>query len=325
MGWAVPKQEELFVLWAALGPMLEEAGLTLVAPLVGEYVTSLDMAGCSLTMTWLDEELERFWRAPVETAALFHTGISEDGVSDATVEAETPIVYMRSKTERGRQGGACVAAVVSRLGKALAEAEEELGHIDAQAGDGDHGQGMARGSAAAAKAARTAAGEGAGPATVLAAAADAWADRAGGTSGALWGEGLRAFSLALDDGQMPSAEHLKTGVRNALTRITELGKAKPGDKTLVDALYPFTETLEKNLAEEMDLHTAWRKSAEVAQEAADATRNLLPRLGRARTHGERSKGHPDAGALSLALCVRVAGEELGNALTDNAQSRGMAG
>ncbi|WP_040509404.1 dihydroxyacetone kinase family protein [Gluconobacter morbifer] len=328
-GLGSTKQEELFVLWTALGPMLEEAGLTLVAPLVGEYVTSLDMAGCSLTMTWLDEELERFWRAPVETAALFHTGIQEDGISDVKVEAETPVVYMRSTTTQGRRGGACVASLMVSLGKALAAAETELGHIDAQAGDGDHGQGMARGSAAAARAACAAADEGAGPATVLAAAADAWADRAGGTSGALWGEGLRAFSLALDDSRLPVAEHLARGVRNSMERVMELGHAKPGDKTLIDALVPFVDTLDRELRAGEDLVPAWQAAALAARKAAEATRDLLPRLGRARTHGERSKGHPDAGALSLALCTRVVGEELEKGamvpFSDVEQLHGMVG
>ncbi|WP_086648057.1 dihydroxyacetone kinase family protein [Gluconobacter sp. DsW_056] len=309
-GLGSTKQEELFVLWNALVPMFEKAGLTLVAPLVGEYVTSLDMAGCSLTLTWLDEDLEQYWRAPVDSAALRHGTLVGDGVADLAVEDEATIVYMRSATAAGRQGGVCVADVMENLAKMLAAEESSLGHIDALAGDGDHGQGMARGAAASARAARNAANAGAGPATVLATAADAWADRAGGTSGALWGEGLRAFSTALDDGRLPSAGQLSQGVRNSMERIMLLGRARPGDKTLVDALVPFVETLERELAAGHELVKAWMESAEAAYQAAQDTRNLLPRMGRAKMHGERSKGHPDAGALSLALCVRSVGRDL---------------
>ena len=63
------KYEELFVLWAHVARLLRESGLELVEPEVGELVTSLDMAGCSLTVTWLDDELERFWHAPADTPA----------------------------------------------------------------------------------------------------------------------------------------------------------------------------------------------------------------------------------------------------------------
>ncbi|MBS1071147.1 dihydroxyacetone kinase family protein [Gluconobacter cerinus] len=320
-GLGSTKQEELFVLWEALAPLLEKAGLTAVAPLVGEYVTSLDMAGCSLTLTWLDEELERLWCAPVDTAALRHGLIEEVGTTFEDAPAETSVTYMKSSTAEGRRGGQCVSGVMSTLAEALAVAETELGHIDAVAGDGDHGQGMARGSAAAKAAAARAAISGAGPATTLSAAADAWADRAGGTSGALWGEGLRAFSLALDDNALPSSTQLAQGVRQAMERIMSLGKAKPGDKTLIDALVPFVEMLEQELSGGAALPVAWSKAANASQAAAEATKDLLPRMGRARTHGERSKGHPDAGALSLALCVGVVGKELQTQLLEGEQKR----
>ncbi|NSC23262.1 D-erythrulose kinase, partial [Streptomyces albus subsp. chlorinus] len=68
-GLGATKYEELYVLWAAVARLLTEAGLELVRPEVGELVTSLDMAGCSLTVTWLDDELERLWLAPADTPA----------------------------------------------------------------------------------------------------------------------------------------------------------------------------------------------------------------------------------------------------------------
>ena len=63
------KYEELFVVWKTVAALLARAGLNVVQPEVGELVTSLDMAGCSLTVTWLDEELERLWTSPADTPA----------------------------------------------------------------------------------------------------------------------------------------------------------------------------------------------------------------------------------------------------------------
>jgi dihydroxyacetone kinase len=67
------KYEELFVLWGAVRALLGAAGLEVVAPEVGELVTSLDMAGCSLTVTWLDDELERLWLAPADAPGFRRT------------------------------------------------------------------------------------------------------------------------------------------------------------------------------------------------------------------------------------------------------------
>src|SRR5690606_20973034 len=62
-GLGTTKHEELFLLWGEVRALLEARGLTPVQPEVGEIVTSLDMGGCSLTLTWLDEDLEQWWSA----------------------------------------------------------------------------------------------------------------------------------------------------------------------------------------------------------------------------------------------------------------------
>ena len=63
------KYEELFVVWGDVARLLRERGYDIVEPEVGELVTSLDMAGCSLTVMWLDDELEKYWTAPADTPA----------------------------------------------------------------------------------------------------------------------------------------------------------------------------------------------------------------------------------------------------------------
>jgi dihydroxyacetone kinase len=304
-GLGSTKQEELFVLWVAVAAELRQAGLTVVAPLVGEYVTSLDMEGCSLTLTWLDTALEDFWIAPCDTVAL-RIGAGGDALPLDEDEAEIAEADVwPAATPDSQANGHIIAAGFARLAAALKEAEAELGRIDAHAGDGDHGQGMARGSAAAAAAARTASAAGAGAASVLAAGANAWADRAGGTSGAIWGLGLLAASRALDDSAAVTADQVRLGAEQALESVMTLGGARPGDKTLVDTFAPFVMSLSAAILAGAGLATAWRGAAEVAAQAAEATAQLRPRLGRARPLAERSLGHPDAGAVSFALCARV--------------------
>jgi dihydroxyacetone kinase len=310
-GLGSTKHEELFVLWVAVAAELQQAGLTTVGPLVGEYVTSLDMEGCSLTLTWLDDALEEFWLAPCDTVALRIGAVGDARLAEADaagpVEAEIELGAepWPAATPGSQAAGAVIAGGFARLAAALKEAEAELGRIDAQAGDGDHGQGMARGSAAASVAAQGASAAGAGAASVLAAAANAWADRAGGTSGAIWGLGLLAASRALSDAEGVTADRVGRAAEQALESVMALGGAKPGDKTLVDAFAPFVDRLSAEIMAGAGLPEAWARASATAAQAAKGTAQLRPRLGRARPLAERSLGHPDAGAVSFALCART--------------------
>ncbi len=186
-GLGATKYEELFVLWTHVARRLRGAGLTLVQPEVGEFVTSLDMAGCSLTITWLDDELEPLWLAPAHGAAFRRGHVEPRAVAGKPVEQDAEALRFPPASDASRESARRACAIVERLAAVLADAEEDLGRIDAVAGDGDHGQGMRRGSFAAAEGARKALAAGAGAGSLLAHAGDRWADTAGGTSGAIWG------------------------------------------------------------------------------------------------------------------------------------------
>ncbi|MBQ0709985.1 MULTISPECIES: dihydroxyacetone kinase family protein [unclassified Ochrobactrum] len=309
-GLGATKYEELFVLWTAIASLLEKADLDIVAPEAGEFVTSLDMQGCSLTLLWLDDELERYWTAACDTPVLRRGEAIAVEPADDIVTSEDANPDFAQADEAGRAGGVCIQAILHAIADALVEAEEELGRIDAFAGDGDHGQGMRRGSAAAKEAADQAVKAGAGAASVLAVAGDAWADRAGGTSGALWGLLLRSWSAELSDNGSIDDGAVVRGGRRALDAVTTLGRAKPGDKTLVDAFVPFVETLESEFASGVPLADAWNNAADTAKAAAEATAPLAPKLGRARPLADKSIGHPDAGAISLALVAETIGRKL---------------
>jgi dihydroxyacetone kinase len=164
---------------------------------------------------------------------------------------------------------------------------------------------MTRGSAAAAAAAEKAVAAGAGAASVLAVAGDAWADRAGGTSGALWGLALRTWSGALSDDAAITPDAVAQGAKAGLEAIMRLGRARVGDKTLVDSFDPFVSTLSAEVAKGQTLPASWAEAARQATVAAEATAQLTPKMGRARSHTARSLGQPDAGAVSFALCARV--------------------
>jgi dihydroxyacetone kinase len=314
------KYEELFVVYKRVAALLDDAGVTVIDPEVGELVTSFDMAGVSLTLFWLDDELETFWRAPADTPAYRKGSVAASEQLDAS-ELHDSVEVAVAITPGGAESQQAAAVALTAVEAVLAVIEEnadELGRIDAVAGDGDHGVGMQRGARAAAAAAREAQSARAGVETLLVSAADAWADRAGGTSGALWGVMLRALAAEVGDTDAPTAESVSAGVTAAQVAIQQFGKAELGDKTMVDAIVPFAEALARGVGSGASLSVAWSAAADVATEAARATAELLPRIGRARPHAEKSLGTPDAGAHSFALIVHAVAAVLAAEQGENA-------
>ncbi|MFH8251824.1 dihydroxyacetone kinase family protein [Microbacterium sp. B2969] len=314
------KYEELFVVYRRVAQLLTDAGVQLVDPHVGEYCTSFDMAGVSLTLFWLDDELAQLWDTPVDTPAYRRGSVAPRQTRDASAEASTGDDVIPPADDASREAATTVLTAVETIARTIDSHVDELGRIDAIAGDGDHGIGMQRGSHAALDAARAAQQAGAGAGTTLARAADAWSDKAGGTSGALWGVILNAVSGSLGDTGRPSRHAVATGVAAGVAGVMAYGKAEVGDKTMVDALVPFSSDLTQQVDAGARLTDAWRVAAESASRAAVATADLLPRMGRARTHGQNSVGTPDPGAVSLALIVTAIGDVLDAASTDPSQT-----
>ena len=295
------KYEEMFVLWRDIAKRLRAAGLELVGKEVGEFVTSLDMAGVSLTLVWVDDELLKFWQDPTDTPAFRVGNMAPAEVDDRELNVTAEEVRVEQPgSEQSQKLAGEVVSVLERIANLLHKKEPELGKIDAVAGDGDHGIGMARGSKAAVETARRLAGEGGGAATVLAGAGDSWSASAGGTSGALWGALLTAFGRVLGDeaGEANLAEAAAAG----LEAVTRLGGAQVGDKTMVDAFVPAVQALQ----EQGD----WRAATDAARKGAESTKDLVAKVGRARPLGEKSLGTPDAGATSLAMIFEVITEYL---------------
>ena len=307
------KGEELFVVYRDIAELLETAGLEIVAPEVGEFATSFEMAGLSLSLAWLDDELEQTWTAPAYSAA-FRTGtvaLADLGPSDdSDPVAHEEAAAMANASEASRAAAVVARDAIAAIRRTIEDQADELGRLDSIAGDGDHGIGMRRGSAAADEAAGRAAEAGAGIGTLLAQAGDAWADKAGGTSGALWGAALRAVGESLGDTDVPDGARVAAAVSASRDAVQQFGHAEVGDKTMVDALVPFAETLSEQTGQGEGLRTGWTAAAERATSAAQATADLLPRLGRARPHLEKSRGTPDPGAISFGLVVTAVGEIL---------------
>lgn len=308
-GLGSTKYEELFVLNSHVDRLLREADVVPVLPEVGELVTSLDMAGCSLSVMWLDDELERLWVAPADTAA-FRRGETPAPPEFERHEAAADQALFAQKataSAASRVAAAAARTCVNAMADVVVENEERLGRIDAVAGDGDHGTGMARGVRAARAAAEATDG---GVGTVMRAAGDAFADQAGGTSGLLWGVALAAVGDSLGDTDEVTPARLLEAIRAGADAIQRVGKAQLGDKTMLDALLPFVDALTEEIGRGTPVAEAWSAAAAAAVKAAEETAQLRARVGRARPLAERSLGTPDAGAVSMGLIVASVGDAL---------------
>lgn len=312
------KYEELFVTYGSVASLLSEAGITVVEPEVGELVTSFQMAGVSLTLFWLDDELEAAWSSPAYAAAYRKGSVAatanpsgndgdRDGATDDVAEEAAEIA---EATAESRATAAVAVASIRAIKDMIDTNVEELGRLDSIAGDGDHGIGMQRGATAALLAAVDAAERGAGAGTVLQWAGDAWADRAGGTSGALWGLALNAVARNLGDTAAPSASTVSNGVADALAALSTFGKAQLGDKTMMDVLSPVADSLAASATAGLSTRESWTVAIAAATDAAAATSDMLPKIGRARPHMEKSLGSPDPGAVSLSLAVAAVAKVL---------------
>ncbi|GAA3556427.1 L-erythrulose 1-kinase [Amycolatopsis ultiminotia] len=294
------KYEEMFVTYTRVHERLAQAGLSPLHTEVGEFVTSLDMAGVSLSILVLDDELAELYADPCDTP-----GYRSSGAKLAAVDLESTVDGWMVDEEPGTS---VVDRVLTAALRSIEEEEDELGRLDAVAADGDHGLGMTRGMRAAVAAARR------DPDTVsgsLLAAGTAFADAAGGASGALYGVLLAETGAGLSG---LAAEEITTvaladAVDGAVRAFTELGKAQPGDKTMLDAIEPFRIELRNQAGEAVA--QAWQKAAAAAVTAAEETAQLRPVKGRAARLAQRSQGHPDPGAVSFSLLVTAVGEELG--------------
>jgi dihydroxyacetone kinase-like protein len=210
--------------------------------------------------------------------------------------------------------GAFTDGWMRRFAESARATEPELTALDQQSGDGDFGVNLnagTRATLARLDALDTAALPAAAP---LDAAAGAFLDEVGGTSGPLFGLLLQSLATAADaaggdgDAAVPAltTPALAEGIADGLAAIRRVGEAEPGDKTLVDALHPAAEALAAADGTTPP-DAALRHAAEAAWQGVRDTAGLRARLGRAAYLRERATDVPDPGAVGVALFLTSAG------------------
>ena len=273
---------------------LTERGLKVRRGMRGTLVTSLNMAGISLTLTVLDDELIELIDAST-TAPAWPGTVADPEYADARmVDDET-------QPDSGEEN-AWLTGFVERL----AASYDDLTALDREAGDGDFGQNMEAAFGDVVRPVRGADAE------VLNFFAHRMLVRAGGTSGAVLGTLFRQMADAFEDAGVDSrdadgaafAGALAEGLQRGVDAITELGGAKEGDNTLVDALAPAARAA-KDATGSVDEVLAHVFAPAV--EGAKATRGMQAKKGRASYLGESAKDVPDPGAIAVTWLFGNAG------------------
>lgn len=195
--------------------------------------------------------------------------------------------------------------VVRTVAETCVENEQYFGELDSVVGDGDFGFSLARGFE------NVLAGwddyDRADAGTFLQKIAVTMSGRIGGTSGPIWGTAFLRAAGVVKGRTDVTGDDVVAMLRAAVEGIKARGGADLGEKTLLDALVPMTDTIEQQLAGGAEPAEVAKASATTARAAAEATRPMQARRGRASYTGERSIGSLDPGAVAVAvLAERVA-------------------
>ena len=325
--------QELYILNNSVTKALKADGINIHRTIVGNFMTSIDMAGASISVLRVDNELKALIDYPVSTPALtWGAAMSEQ--AEAALEAvqaigralgyapvetahkaaakkaaasdenEDNAVYEVEGTPQVGEtiNTAAFVQIVDKMADVIIENEVPFCEAD-KMGDGDFGMSIAKGfkQLKADWATRKKGDIG----QFLVSCSEIIKEYCGGASGPIWGSAFKYAGKAMLGKKEVNLADVALLFTEANRGVYETGKksfgkgAEIGDKTLVDALKPCAMALTKAAEEGKTLQEGLDLGAKAAHDGAEATKTHVATLGRAGTVGERSIGYPDAGAHGL--------------------------
>ena len=190
--------------------------------------------------------------------------------------------------------------MVKQVALSIIDSEPLLTDADRNLGDGDHGLGMERGMKAVIEKIESSSFN--QISDVFKSAGMAMMSSMGGASGALFGTLFRNGGKALDGEETLNSDGLKSFLNAANEGVKSRGGASPGDKTMIDALEPAAKEASENIS--LPLYELISLVSQAADRGKEESKDMIATMGRANTLGERSLGHPDAGACSVAIILK---------------------
>ena len=194
--------------------------------------------------------------------------------------------------------------MVKQVALSIIDSEPLLTDADRNLGDGDHGLGMERGMKAVIEKIESSSFN--QISDVFKSAGMAMMSSMGGASGALFGTLFRNGGKVLDGEETLNSDGLKSFLNAANEGVKLRGGASPGDKTMIDALEPAAKEASENIS--LPLYELISLVSQAADRGKEESKDMIATMGRAKTLGERSLGHPDAGACSVAIILKSMSE-----------------
>ena len=323
-GMGATPLNELYVLYNEVCKLMDEKGIKIYKSYVGNFLTSMDMMGASLTVTKLDDELKKLFDVPCYSMGLKQGEVSLEDVAAAGNTAKKAVkaeekkaakkVMVEEKAEAGQFfSDAKGKSILMKMVKGIQANKDFLGEVDGLIGDGDHGMNMNKGFTVFEERfgdTEFSFSEG------LEKLSQILFKEIGGSMGPIYGTVLGDMAEAISDSGKDTitlaalADYLQAG----LTGLQTIVDAKVGDKTLVDALSPAVDSLKKDAAAGTDFAQALKNMSAAALAGRDSTKELVAKFGRSSRLGERSRGVLDAGSCSCYIIINAMGEGMSELL-----------
>ncbi|WP_191567261.1 dihydroxyacetone kinase subunit DhaK [Metabacillus idriensis] len=308
--------QELYLFNHAVTRELNSKNIRIYRTFVGNYMTSIDMAGISLTVMKLDDELKTLLSRECNTPAFRVDGPIES-VEYVDIEDHVEKKPFFFKTETAEEHAIIkdevitldnIIYLVDKMSEVIIKNEVPFCELDTHAGDGDFGMSVSKGFKQLKREWSTILDqERLNIGTFLDACSMVIMEHCGGASGPIWGAAFRAAGKATEEKIELTIGEFAEMLRASVKGIQLIGErsfgrgAEVGDKTLVDALVPCANSWSESAEAGEGFKTAFEKGAAAAVEGAEYTKEIVARMGRAGTVGERSLGYPDAGASALGI------------------------
>ncbi|MGG4016533.1 dihydroxyacetone kinase subunit DhaK [Priestia megaterium] len=315
-GFGSTPLQELYLLNHSVIRELSRRKVTIARTFVGNYMTAIDMAGASISIMKLDENLKSLLSEECDTPALRIKGevpaVTYDEII-GTVEAPKVSYEVQTNKEysvvtENRLTLNNIIFMVDQMSECIIRNEIPFCELDSHAGDGDFGMSVAKGfKQLKSEWHEILENKSNDIGNFLEACSIVIMEHCGGASGPVWGSAFRAAGKNTESKTELTLAEFAEMVQASVKGIQATGErsfgrgAVVGDKTLIDALVPYADTLTSSAAEGESLKHALVKAADAAVEGAKSTEQIVARMGRAGTVGERSLGYPDAGAHGLGV------------------------
>lgn len=314
---------ELNLVYYELYKRMHKEGLKVYDAEIKTYCTCMEMGGFSITFLKMDEELKPYYDAPCFSP--YYAKGSVSSVTADTNEDEEEIEFDETDVEpapvvRSKEGVLEQLNVEDTRNMLLYVADKIIANkpylteVDSAIGDGDHGIGMAGGMQKAKKKLLKMENE-QNVYQVFETAGQAMLMSMGGASGVIFGSLYLAGAKGMEAKEILTAQDIAEMEEKSLLAIQKRGGAKPGDKTMVDALAPAVDALKEHVEE--GLLEMMKAAEEAARQGVENTKQYIAKYGRAKSLLERAIGYQDAGATSVYLIFQGMREFIEGSLESN--------